>query len=353
MPEIKDEFEFPDEKKEAPQTQEIQVAQDDAGEIKIEIEDDTPAEDRGRKPSKRPPDEVTDDELEQYSKSAKDRIKRFTRGYHDERRAKEEALRERQAAEAYARQLYEENQRLQKQLSTGSKAFIEQSKTAAEAKLLAAEEKYRKAYESADTEAIIAAQKDIARATLEAEQAERLRPIEEPEERQYQPPVVAQPQVSSLQERTQKWVDTNKDWFGKDEKMTETAMALDRRLKRMYGEDYLGTAHYFKVIDQSMRKQFPDYFGSEEDDEAPLKKTSKPARSVVKADVETEDETEVETQPTSPVRAKKPAVVVAPATRSTPPNRVRLKASEVALAKRLGVPLELYAKQKAAQQRSE
>lgn len=341
-PEIKDEFEFPDEKQEK-----LEAA--DSEELKIEIEDDTPEEDRGKKPSKKPIDEVTDDELEQYSKSAKDRIKRFTRGYHDERRAKEEALRERQAAEAYARQLYEENQRLQKQLSTGSKAFIEQSKTAAEAKLLAAEEKYRKAYESADTEAIIAAQKDIARATVEMEQTQRLRPIEEPEERQYQAPAPAEAQTTPLQERTQNWVEENKDWFGKNEKMTQTAMALDRKLKRMYGEDYLGTAHYFKVIDRSMRKQFPEFFGSDEENEAPLKRTSKPARKTVKAKVETE----IETEATPPSRAKKPAVVVAPATRSTPPNRIRLKASEVALAKRLGVPLELYAKQKAAQQRSE
>lgn len=344
-PEIKDEFKFPDEEG----TEDKIEAQSD--EIQIEVEDDTPKEDRGKKPSKRPIQEVTDDELEQYSKSAKDRIKRFTRGYHDERRAKEEALRERQAAEAYARQLYEENQRLQKQLSTGSKAFIEQSKTAAEAKLLAAEEKYRKAYESADTEAIIAAQKEIAKATVDMEQAQRLRPIEEPEERQYQPPAPAetQSQTTPLQERTQNWVEENKDWFGKNEKMTQVAMALDRKLKRMYGEDYLGTTHYFKVIDRSMRKQFPDYFGSEEEDEAPLKKASKPARKVVRAKVETE----VETPAPTPNRAKKPAVVVAPATRSTPPNRIRLKASEVALAKRLGVPLELYAKQKAAQQRSE
>lgn len=338
-PEIKDEFKFPDEEPKA-----VEAA--DSDELSIEIEDDTPAEDRGKKPSKRPINEVTDDELEQYSKSAKDRIQRFTRGYHDERRAKEEALRERQAAEAYARQLYEENQRLQKQLSTGSKAFIEQSKTAAEAKLQAAEEKYRKAYESADTDAIIAAQKDIAKATVEMEQSQRLRPIEEPEERQYQPPEAAQPQTSALQERTQKWVDANKEWFGKDTQMTETAMALDRRLKRLYGEDYLGTAHYFKVIDQSMRKKFPEYFGSDEAGEAPLKKTSKPARKAVKV------ATKVEAAP-APSRAKKPAVVVAPATRSTPPNRIKLKASEVALAKRLGVPLELYAKQKAAQQRSE
>lgn len=337
MSEANEEYKFPDEQQE-------EVKADDSQELKIEIEDDTPEEDRGKKPSKKPIEEVTDDELEQYSKSAKDRIKRFTRGYHDERRAKEEALRERQAAEEYARRLYEENQRLQKQLSTGSKAFIEQSKTAAEAKLAAAEEKYRKAYESADTDSIIEAQKEIARATLNMEEAERLRPIEEPEEKEYRPPAA---QTNPLQARTQKWVEENKAWFGKNEAMTETAMALDKSLKRMYGEDYLGTAHYFKVIDGAMRKKYPRYFGSDEEIEAPLKKTSKPDKEDREVEVETE------TESSAPVRAKKPAVVVAPATRSTPPNRIRLKASEASLAKRLGITLEQYAKQKAALQRSE
>jgi hypothetical protein len=333
-PEIKDEYKFPDEVK-------VEIK---ANGVQIEVEDDTPKEDRGKKPLKKPIQEVTDDELEQYSKSAKQRIQRFTRGYHDERRAKEEALRERQAAETYARQLYEENQKLQRQLSTGSKAFIEQSKTAAEAKLASAEEKYRKAYESADTDKIIEAQKEIAEATVEVREVQRLRPIEEPEEKQYQPPTTPQTagQSAVLQERTQQWVESNKEWFGKNERMTQVAMQLDNRLKRLYGEDYLGTVHYFKVIDRAMRKQFPKYFGSDEVTEAPLKKASKPVKKVVKTQVAT-----------TPIRAKKPAVVVAPATRSTPPNRIRLKASEVALAKRLGVPLEQYAKQKAMTQRSE
>ena len=140
--EFKDEFKFPDEDTADNETEVAVEAKGKPAEEKfeIEIEDDTPQEDRGRKPMAKPVDEVTDEELEQYSKSAKDRIKRFSRGYHDERRAKEEALREREAAEQFARQMYEENQKLQKQLSSGSKVFIEQAKTAAEAKLQAAEE---------------------------------------------------------------------------------------------------------------------------------------------------------------------------------------------------------------------
>lgn len=330
-----EEYKFPDEI-ETP-VQEEKKPEVKAEKFEIEVEDDTPEKDRNRKPLNKPVNEVTDEELEQYSKGAKERIKRFSRGYHDERRAKETAIREREAAEQFARQVYEENQKLQKQLSTGSRAFIEQAKTIAETRLQAAEEKFRKAYESADTEGIVAAQKEIAKATVDIEQAERLRPVEEPEEKDI--PKASAPaapqQAAPVHERTQKWVSENADWFGKDEKMTKAAMSLDKRLKEKYGEDYLGTAHYFQVIDLSMRKNFPGYFGSSEEVEEPPKKSSKPA------------EEEAET----PRRAKT-AAVVAPASRSTPPNRVRLKASEVALAKRLGVPLELYAKHKVSQSRS-
>jgi len=83
---------------------------------------------------------------------------------------------------------------------------------------------------------------------------------------------------------------------------------------------------YYQTIDRTMRQKFPEAFGSNED-ETTSQNVSEPAD---------EDET--------PRRATKPAAVVAPATRSTPPTRMKLKQSEVAIAKRLGIPLELYAK---------
>ena len=101
-------YEFPDEK-------EAKAAAKDK--FEVEIEDDTPPEDRGRKPMKEPVEDPTDDELSSYDEKVQARIKKFTRGYHDERRAKEEALREREAAESYAKQVYEENKRLQQQLT--------------------------------------------------------------------------------------------------------------------------------------------------------------------------------------------------------------------------------------------
>ena len=107
-----DEFEFPDEAEE-------KAAKKAAAEDKftVEIEDDTPPQDRGRKPLKEPIEDPTDDELNSYDEKVQSRIKKFTRGYHDERRAKEEALREREAAEAFAKQMLEENKRLQQKLA--------------------------------------------------------------------------------------------------------------------------------------------------------------------------------------------------------------------------------------------
>ena len=166
LPKYDDKFEFPDEVED--KTKQA-AAEDDK--FEIEIEDDTPPEDRGRKPMKEPVDEVTDEELSSYDEKVQKRIKKFTRGYHDERRAKEEAQREREAAENFARQVFEENKRLQQQLSTGSQAYIETSKSAAEIELAAAKQRYKKAYEEANVEELTEAQADIAKATLKLDKA--------------------------------------------------------------------------------------------------------------------------------------------------------------------------------------
>lgn len=318
-------YEFPDEK-------DAKAAAKDK--FEVEIEDDTPPEDRGRKPMKEPVEDPTDDELSSYDEKVQARIKKFTRGYHDERRAKEEALREREAAEAYAKQVYEENKRLQQQLSHGSKAFIEQSQSSAEVELVNAKKAYKEAYEAGDVDALAEAQAEIAKATLKMDKASGMKPIEV-EDKEFETPT--KQQAPKLTPRTQKWVQTNSDWWGVDEEMTMTAMGIDKRLQREYGADYVGTEEYFKTIDKTMRKRFPEHFNSdqsyEEDDSSTRK--SEPD----------EDNT--------PRRATKITSPVAPATRSTPPNRIKLKASEAAIARRLGVPLEEYAKQVAQLKRGE
>ena len=295
--------------------------------FEIEVEDDTPEEDRGRKPAA-PVDEVTDEELASYDEKVQKRIKKFTRGYHDERRAKEEALREREAAETFARQVYEENKRLQSQLENGSKVLVQQSQSAATSELELAKQAYKKAYEAGDSDAIVEAQEAIAKAAVRVDRTASMKPIKvkEPE---YTPPPQRQEQAApSMNPRTKQWLDNNNSWFGVEEDMTSMAMGLDRKLQREYGADYIGTDEYFKTIDSTMRKRFPEHFddGSFEE-ETTSKRVSKP-------DVEE-----------APRRATRPANVVAPATRSTPPGRIRLKQSEVATARRLGVPIEEYARQ--------
>lgn len=331
MAEFKDDFEFPDEKE-----AKKQAAAEDA-KFEVEIEDDTPAEDRGRKAAP-PPEDPTEDELNSYDEKVQARIKKFTRGYHDERRAKEEALRERQAAESYAKQVYEENKRLQQQLATGSQAYIEQSKSSADIELSSAKKAYRDAIEAGDIDAQADAQAEIARSMMKVEKAKGLKPIEMEEKEDFKPAQAAQDDQPRMSPRTKKWVDSNSDWWGVDEEMTMTAMGLDKKLAKEYGSDYVGSEEYFRTIDKTMRRRFPEHFDSGqsyEDDETPPKKTSEPA----------DEET--------PRRATKSATVVAPASRSTPPNRIKLKASEAAIARRLGVPIEQYAKQVALLKRGE
>lgn len=312
-----EEFEFPDEKAEKPESEEV------SNEIELEIEDDTPPQDRGRKAAP-PPEDPTDEELSSYDEKVQARIKKFTRGYHDERRAKEAAERERLAAEEFARKVYEENRRLKEQLKSGSEVFIETSKSAAQTELEAAKKKMKDAFEAGDADALVAAQEEVAKATLRMDRAQTMKPIQVEDEGEFKPARQEEPKVSP---KTKRWIDKNSDWFGVDDEMTMLAMGLDKKLQRQYGSDYIGTDDYFQEIDRTMRKRFPDYFRSHEDDDEPPQNSSDPA----------EDD--------PPRRASKPSTPVAPASRSTPPNRVKLKASQVALARKLGITPEQYAKQ--------
>ena len=312
--ELDDEYVFPDEQEEK---KEVEASTED--DFEVEIEDDTPKEDRGRAAAE-PPAEVTDDELAEYDEKVQKRLKKFTRGYHDERRAKEAALRERQAAEAFAKQVLEDNKKLQEQLAYGSRAYIDQSKSSAEIALDVARKKYRDAFEAGDADQAVSAQEEIARAMMNLDRAANMKPVEV-EEREM--PVLAEPEPV-VDSRSTEWQNENK-WFGKNRSMTAFALGLHAELVEERGFDP-ASDEYYEAIDKTMRQKFPEQFGSEEVTRTPSQ-SSEPA----------EEET--------PRRATKPAAVVAPATRSTPPNRIRLKKSEVDVARRLGVPIELYAKQ--------
>lgn len=302
--------------------------------VEVEVEDDTPAEDRGRKPMKEPVEEVTDEELSNYDEKVQARIKKFTRGYHDERRAKETALREREAAETLAKQLWNQNQSLQQQLQLGNKAYIEQGKGKVEMELDAAKKAYKEAYDSGDSDALVEAQTRLNKATINLDRFENYRPPLQKAGNDVQTQQSSESKAN-VTPRDQQWMQSN-TWFGTDSEMTASALGLHQKLAQEYGGQYVGTDEYYQKIDTTMRKRFPEYFvGSSEDDDDPPKKSSEPAYG------------------DNSRRATRPASVVAPATRSTPPNRIRLKASEAAIARRLGVPLEEYAKQVAQLKRGE
>jgi len=295
-----------------------------AGEVEIEIEDDTPAEDRGRTPSE-PPAEVTDDELENYSEKVKKRIQHFSKGYHDERRAKEQALREREAVESYARQLIEENNRLKSDGIKNQNALIESAKRQVEAEMLAAKRAYKDAYESGESDAILEAQQQLNNAQIRMERVSSFKPAKVEKETPLQSDSNrVQQQVQAPQEqqiardvKAEAWRDEN-PWFGSDDEMTAFALGYHNKLVKE-GVDPQSDDYYEK-INSRMRKVFPDQFDDGIDEpEEPKKKSSN---------------------------------VVAPATRSTSPNKVRLTQSQMAISKRLNVPLDVYAKQGANLQRN-
>ena len=293
----------------------------EAGDVEIEVENDVPPEDRGRKPSE-PPEEVTNEELENYSEKVKNRIKHFSKGYHDERRAKETALREREALEQYAKQLVEENQKLKKEGDSTHNAFIATAKQAAEVQLEAAKQRYRQAYEAGEADALVEAQQALTSAQTRLDRVNGLRPRTvnkeeaqttlQPEQNNVQSQELAPQQQPQRDEKAESWKDEN-PWFGSDDEMTAFALGLHNKLTKE-GTDPRSDEYYEK-INSRMRQVFPDQF-----------------------DDGIDDEPEVTTK-------AKPSNVVAPATRSTSPKKVKLSQSQIAIAKRLGVPLEQYAKQ--------
>ena len=296
--------------------------------VEIEIVDDVPPGDRNRKPSA-PPEGVTDEELENYSDKVKKRIQHFSKGYHDERRAKEQALREREELERYARVLVDENQKLKGSVDKGHNALIESAKKQVLAEVQAAKQKYKEAYEAGETDAIIAAQEGLNSAQIRMDKVNNLAPRAQPPEartlqntndtvqQQQKPPAP----VTSIarDEKAEAWRNDN-SWFGSDDEMTASALGYHSKLVKE-GVDPTSDEYYEKV-NSRMRKLFPENF-----------------------DDDIEDATE-------PRVVKKAANVVAPATRSTAPIKVRLSDTQVALAKKLGVPLADYAKQVALLRRS-
>jgi hypothetical protein len=283
----------------------------DDDELEIEVVDDTPKADRGRKPSE-PPEDVTEDELEKYSEQVQKRIKHFTKGYHDERRAKEEALRERQELERVTQQLMEENKKLKGNVNKNQTALLEQAKKNAAIETETAKRAYKEAYETGDSDAVLEAQEKLTNAKLKSD---RLANFKIPALQETETPVQLEPEPApavQVDQRAADWQKAN-SWFGNDDEMTSLALGLHNKLVKQGVSPQ--SDEYYETIDSRMRQVFPDNF----EDAEPKRKTQ----------------------------------VVAPATRSTAPKKVTLTKTQVQLAKRLGLTPQQYAKQVALDMRKQ
>ena len=314
-------FKFPDEQDE--------LRDEHEDKLEIEIEDDTPEDDRGRTPSdpeKVKKLEVEVDDLDKYSKDAKDKLIRMKRVWNDERRAREAAEREQQAAIEAVQRLYAENQRIKTLVNSKAEEYQESLKETAKIRLKAAKRAFKDAYEAGDSEAMAEAQEEMTKYQVELDGIKKGKvkkslqddfgDVQPQQQNQYVPQ--AAPQVPRPDNRVMEWQDENR-WFGRNKAMTATALGIHEELKDEHGDTFIGTEKYYAELDKTMRRRFPDYFE--------------------------EESTEAEAEPKADKPKAKPATVVASATRSTSPKRVRLKQSQVVLAKKLGLTPEQYVRE--------
>jgi hypothetical protein len=282
----------------------------------VEVVDDTPPEDRNRKPMAEAPKDFSDEELESYNESVKKRIQHFTKGYHEERRAKESATREREEALRLAQAVLDENKMLKGSLNQGHTALLEQAKKVMDNEMAMAEAKMRIAYEAGDSSAIAEAQKELTTTVLKADKIANFKPTplqESSNEVQIQQ---RQPEQPRLHHKTENWRSRN-PWFGQNRRMTSYALALHEELTQDERIDPTSD-EYYQRIDAEMKDRFPDAFESGRQVNA--------NSSSMKSNV-------------------------APATRSTAAKKIVLTTSQVNIAKKLGIPLEVYAKEVAKQNR--
>jgi len=302
------EYKFPDELEDKGKP-----ARDAEPEIEIEIEDDAPPEDRGRQPLPKPlVEELEKDELDQYDDNVKTKLKQMRKVWHDERREKESAIREQHEAVGLAQRLLEENKRIKGILSTGEKEYVSTIQSNADMELKIAQRAYKEAYEAGDSDKMMEANQALQMANLKAIQVKNFRmpSLQEDETPVQQQPVQYQPApyVPEPDNKAVAWQNRNK-WFGQDRGMTAFALGLHEDLRDNGVE--VGSEEYYRELDNTMRKRFSDRFESPED--------NRQSRTRL-------------------------GTVVAPAVRSTAPTKVRLKQSQVNLAKKLGLTPEQYVK---------
>ena len=296
-------------------------AETEAPELEVEVVDDTPEEDKNRpaRTEGTKPDIPEDDEISSYKGDVQKRIKTLKYEYHEERRKKEAAEREKEEAVKHAERILQENNKLRKTLDDGEAVLVEQVKGKASAMIEAAKKEYKEAYEAGDPDKITEAQIKLNQAQNEAFRVQDYKPkprAQETESKQVYTPAPAQKHEPTKEDKA--WMAEN-DWFQKEgeEAMTGFALGVHQSLIKKGINPKIDPESYYGEIDKRMRATFPDYFN--------------------KNVVETEEVTAPPRQAGS---------VVAPPTRSAKkPRKVQLTSTQVNLARRLGLSNEQYAAQ--------
>ena len=283
------------EKVEAPKEEKIEVERVEAGE-----EPETKVEKKEEK-----------DELQEYSEGVQKRISKLTRKMREAERQREEAVQ-------YAQSVTQQKNQAEKRLSRLDKSYVSEFESRVGTSLAAAKLALKNAIESQNVEAQIAAQEQLANLSVENARLNALKNQEEqevPQQKQVRvnPQQQVVPNDLPSDPKAEDWASSN-SWFGNDTAMTYTAFDIHKKLVEEEGYDPKSD-EYYEEVDSRIRLEFPHKFDKIEQN------TTKRAR---------------------------PAQAVASATRSATTGRkktVKLSPSQVAIAKRLGVPLEDYAKQ--------
>jgi len=294
----KQEFTFPDEVNKKPE------AIDDGG-VDVVIETSTK--------ETKPTQSNDDDEIEKYDEKVKKRISDLQSGFHNERRRAEEAAREKEEALAFAQSIAEENKKLKGSLNVGQTALLEQAKKVVSNEIDDAKRRYKLAYESGDSDALVDAQELLTSAKIKMDRVNNFKPALQDEESNVKLAPREVPRQPQADPKAAKWQNEN-SWFGSDDEMTSFALGLHTKLIKN-GIDPNSDDYYAK-INSRIRQVFPENFGL--------------------------DDNETET-PQSQSAPRQKSNVVAPATRSTSSSKIRLTPFQVTMAKKFGVSHELMA----------
>jgi hypothetical protein len=290
--------------------EEQEVLEDEGVEVEVEAAEEPAGQEVVEEPeAQEPAAESGDDELDSYSNKVQARIKKLTERYRKEERDREEAVR-------LAQQLLQENENLKSRVQNLDKGYLSEYGTRIDAQVETAKRLYKEAYDAGDTDKMFEAQEALSKMSIEQE---RLRIAKQRSEQVSNQAPVAQQQAPVQQPiappapkpdpKAQSWAEKN-DWFGSDEVMTYAAFGIHRKLVEEEGFDP-SSEEYYTEVDRRMRSEFPNKFQAKKSSGAQVASAGASAsRSTAK----------------------------------TGRRSVKLSPSQIAMAKRLNVPLEEYAK---------